>query len=98
MEFAMNKYRITMAMVDENLELLKSEVYIFAYKGRKASGISARNILLNLKKLCHSLRKEIGDDLKNRVIVKRTISPESLEAAKIKRQKTVESKKRQTKK
>lgn len=80
-------------MLDENIELLKGEMYNFAYKGRKKSGKQARAILSNIKKLCHNLRMEINDDIKALPTPKRNISPEAIERAKAKRRATLAAKK-----
>ena len=87
------KYKTSLLMLEENLEMLKGELYTFEFKARKKAAINARQILLNIKKLCHNLRLEINDDIKHRHVVKKNITPEAIAIAKEKRRKTNELKK-----
>jgi len=88
----MKKYKTSLLMLEDNFDILKTEVYIFAFKSKKKAGIQARYVLSNIKKICHSLRKEINDDLKALPKPKRNISQEAIDAAKIKRRITMEYK------
>lgn len=88
-----NEYDIDLDMLDKNFKRLKAEITIFKYQKRKRSGIDARAVLLNIKKLCHSMRIKIHEDMLNMPIVKRNVSKEVLEQAKEKRRKTNEMKK-----
>jgi len=88
-----NDYDIDIDMLDKNIKRLKAEITIFKYQKRKRSGIDARAILLNIKKLCHSMRIKIHEDLVNMPVVKRNIPKEIIEQAKEKRRITNEMKK-----
>lgn len=91
--FMKSKYKLDLAAMEENQAILSGEIYVFEAKGRKASGITARVALLNIKKIATKLRKALHEDIKNLPKRKRNISPEALQAAKEKRQKTIEAKK-----
>ena len=88
-----NDYDIDIDMLDKNFKRLKAEITIFKYQKRKRSGIDARAILLNIKKLCHSMRGKIHEDMVNMPVIKRNIPKEVLEKAKEKRRQTNELKK-----
>jgi hypothetical protein len=88
-----SKYKLDLAALEENQGILSGEIYVFEAKGRKASGINARAALLNIKKIVTKLRKMLNEDIKNLPKHKRNITPEALQAAKEKRQKTIEAKK-----
>ena len=88
-----SKYIIDLTSLDENLNIVKGEIYMFEFKGRIASGISARAALLNIKKIVTKLRKAILIDRNNRPKIKRNISPEAIERAKEKRRQTMMRKK-----
>lgn len=89
-----NNYTIDFQMLDDNYKRLKFEVDTFKIKGRKRSAIDARAILLNIKKLCHTMRQKIYQDMKNMPIIHRNISKETLEKAAIKRKQTNDAKKK----
>ena len=88
-----SKYKIELTALEENQTMLAGEIYMFEIKGRKASGITARSLLMNIKKIVMKLRKSLNDDIKKLPKPKRNISPEALQAAREKRQKTIEAKK-----
>ena len=67
----------------DELKCLIDALYLdfdkFRNKKVKASGQRARNILLNCKKLCDVMRKEILNDLKNMPIKQRKAKEEAKE-------------------
>lgn len=83
------KYKNELEILDKLTERLKAELYIYHYKSRKRSAIDARHILSDIKKLCHALRHELNEDIRNRPVVKMNISKEKLEEAKRKRAETI---------
>ena len=70
----------------DELKCLIDALYLdfdkFRNKKVKASGQRARNILLNCKKLCDVMRKEILNDLKNMPIKQRKAKKEAKKEAK----------------
>ena len=88
-----SKYIIDLTSLEENLNIVKGEISMIEFKGRIASGISARAALLNIKKIVTKLRKAILIDRNNRPKIKRNISPEAIERAKEKRRQTMMRKK-----
>jgi hypothetical protein len=87
------KYKAEIMSLEENLEVLKGELYLFDAKARKKAAIKARAVCLNIKKIVHCLRFKLMDEIKSRIKIKRTHTPESIEAAKQKRKATIENKK-----
>lgn len=86
-------YKSEILSLEENLEILKGELYIFQQQAKKLSGKKARQVLLNMRKICNCMRIQILEAIKALPKRPRIDSPASLDAAKIKRKATMEAKK-----
>ncbi len=88
-------YEVEIKMIENNLTVVRGELYAFFFNNRKASGITASKAMLNIKKLSTILRKRIIEDVKARPKQKRYTSPEVIEEAKKKRAYTMKQKKKE---
>lgn len=81
----MNNYETYMIQLEENMVVLRGEIYKFSHDKQKKSAKVARKILTNLSKISKQLRKMIQEDVKKIPVIKQNMTPERREEVKKKR-------------
>lgn len=72
----MINYESYMIQLEENMTVLRGEIYKFSHDKQKKSAKIARKLLNNMSKIAKQLRKFIQDDVKKLPVIKLNMTPE----------------------
>ncbi len=89
----MNNLDSYISTIENNMEVVKGELYKLRNNKIKKAGLVSRKALMAMIKSCHAMRKLIQEDVRNLPVVKKNITPEKLREMAAKRQKTFDEKK-----